>query len=146
MTTTVDIAWIGVLLAALAGFAMNMLWFSERGFYTTWQQALGSKPQSDESSGEQSGMGLAFGSVTLALFLQAFAVDWLLQASAALYGHSIGAVAGLLIGAGAGVAFAAATSLGHRIFAGQGFKVWFIEIGADVIGLALMGLILSFWR
>ena len=142
MTTTVDIAWLGVLLAAFAGFALNMLWFNERAFYRTWQRALGNT----STPTDQSGMGVAFGAVAVALLAQAFAMDWLLQASAALYGHSISAGAGLLIGAGAGIGFAAATSLGHRVFAGQGFKVWLIEIGADVIGLAVMGLVLSFWR
>jgi streptogramin lyase len=143
MTNTIDVAWIGVLLATIAGFTLNMIWFSPKVFYTRWQRALG---RSEPPTGDASGMGPAFGSVLLALIVQAVSVDWLLQAAAALYGHELSAVSGFLIGAGAGVGFAAAASLGHRVFSGQGFKVWLIEVGADVLGLALMGAILSVWR
>jgi len=35
--------------------------------------------------------------------------------------------------------------VGHRLFSGQGLKVWAIEAGGDVLGLTLMGLVLSFF-
>ena len=38
---------------------------------------------------------------------------------------------------------AAGASLGHRLFAYQGFKVWIIEVSADIIGLVLMGLVIG---
>ena len=103
MTNTIDVAWIGVLLATIAGFTLNMIWFSPKVFYTRWQRALG---RSEPPTGDASGMGPAFGSVLLALIVQAVSVDWLLQAAAALYGHELSAVSGFLIGAGAGVGFA----------------------------------------
>jgi hypothetical protein len=49
---------------------------------------------------------------------------------------------GALVGLAVGVV-AAGSSLGHRLFAFQGFKVWFIEVSADVIGLILMGLVIG---
>jgi hypothetical protein len=141
---TVDIAWLGVLLAMVVAFAVNMTWFSMKGFYGAWQRALGSQMLPVDTP--PTGMVLPFSSVLIALFAQAVAIDWVLQAVAALYEQDISLWAGLLTGAVMGVSFAAATSLGHRIFAGQGFKVWAIEVGADVLGLALMGAVLSFWR
>lgn len=144
--TDVNIAWIGVLLAAFAGFALNMVWFSEKVFYRRWLAAL-QRPMPTREDAQGAGMGLAFGSVTLALLVQAFMMDWLLQAIAALYDiRNISVAGGLVGGLAVGAGIAAATSLGHRVFAGQGFKVWAIEVGADVIGLGLMGAILSFWH
>ena len=49
---------------------------------------------------------------------------------------------GGLAGLGVGVV-AAGSSLGHRLFSYQGFKVWLIEVSADVIGLALAGLVIG---
>jgi hypothetical protein len=53
-------------------------------------------------------------------------------------GAGIGALLGLLIGGGA--------SLSHRMFAGQGFKVWALEVGNDVVALAAVGAILAAWQ
>jgi hypothetical protein len=140
---SVSIAWVGVLLASVVGFAVNMLWFSTKGFFPAWYRSLG-KPMPDGS--DSSGMGVAFAAVTAALIAQAITLDWVLQAVRALYGDDITLLAGLGTGLVAGIAFAAATSLGHRVFSGQGFRVWLIEVGADVLVLALMGAVLSFWR
>ena len=50
-----------------------------------------------------------------------------------------GAVTGLLLGVG----IAAASSLSHRLFGGQGLRVWIIEVGGDVVSLTVAGLILG---
>jgi hypothetical protein len=50
-----------------------------------------------------------------------------------------GALAGLLLGVG----FAAASSLSHRLFGGDGFRVWAIEVGGDIVGLTLAGLVVG---
>ena len=53
----------------------------------------------------------------------------------------------LLGGAGVlllfGVGLVAASSLSHRLFGGDGFRVWLIEVGGDVVGLTLAGLVLG---
>lgn len=35
---------------------------------------------------------------------------------------------------------ALASSLSHRLFGGDGFRVWLIEVGGDIVGLTLAGL------
>ena len=47
----------------------------------------------------------------------------------------LGGLIGLVIGGG--------TSLSHRMFAGQGFKIWALEVGNDVVALAGAGAILT---
>ena len=64
---------------------------------------------------------------------------------AALYDQEVTVGTGLLVGALVGAGIAAAASLGHRLFAGQGLKVWAIEVGGDILGLTLIGGVLSFW-
>jgi hypothetical protein len=58
-----------------------------------------------------------------------------------------GAGFGFLLAVGVG----AAASLGHRLFGQanfkvfQGFKVWAIEVGADVLALTIAGAIIGTW-
>ena len=50
-----------------------------------------------------------------------------------------GAVSGFVVGVGV----AAARSLSHRLFGGQGLRVWIIDVGGDVVSLPVAGLILG---
>jgi len=146
MDNSVTVAWLGIIVSFIAVFALNMTYFSPKGFYPAWTRALGQDMQANLEKGAGSNMAPAFTLVTIGLFVQAFTMDWLVQAEAALYGHEPTLLAGVLTGLGVGIGLAAATSLGHRVFSGQGVKVWAIEVGADILGLALMGAILSFWH
>ena len=146
MDTTVTVTWVGIILSFIAVFALNMTYFSAKGLYPAWVRALGRDPQQVMEQGAGSNMAPAFTLVTIGLFTQAFAMDWVVQATAALYGHDVSLLGGLLAGAAVGIGVAAAASLGHRVFSGQGLRVWIIEVGADILGLALMGAIFSFWH
>jgi hypothetical protein len=52
---------------------------------------------------------------------------------------------GALVGALLGFGIGAATSVSHRLFGQQGLRTWILEVGQDVIGLTLMGLLLGSW-
>lgn len=131
-----------VLLAAVANFIVGFAWFSPKTFFPVWWRAMGKEGQ--EPGVGSPPMGVTFGLTFLAGVAQAFGlalvIGWALAA-----GHAVGWLGGLGIGALAGVLFAAATSLGHRLFAGQGFTVWLIEVGGDIAGLSVMGLIIGGW-
>ncbi len=140
----VTIPWLGLLAAMVVAFVANSLWFGPKTLFPVWWRALGKSGEPEVAAG--SSMAATFGLTLVGLFVQALALVWVLQAALALYAEAdatavFGASVGLAVGAG----FAAAASLGHRLFSGQGLQVWAIEVGADILGLTLMGLVLSFW-
>lgn len=137
------IVWWSPLLAALIAFFVNFAWFNAKTFYPVWVRALGRDP-SQAPEGNVS-MGAAFGSVIVALLVQAYGLA-LVIALRESSGTAVGPIRGLVIGALVGIVFAAMPSLSHRLFSQQGFKVWLIECGADVVGLAAMGLVIGLWH
>jgi hypothetical protein len=144
MDLTVTVPWFGVFLAVIVAFFANFLYFGPKTMYPVWMRAMG-KPL-DERPGGGSNMAPVFVLMMVALFVQALTLSWVLQATIKLYDVADASLAtGALVGAGMGVAFAAMTSFGHRMFAGHGYKVWIIEVAADVLGLALMGAVLSLY-
>ena len=53
---------------------------------------------------------------------------------------------GAIVGLVAGIGIAAASSMGHRLFGEQGFRVWGLEVSNDILNLVLMGAILGGWH
>jgi hypothetical protein len=144
MTSSVTIPWLGVLLAVVVAFVANFVWFGPKTFFPVWWRAIGKSAGDEPGAGQN--MGVVFGLTVAASLVQALTLSWLLQAAAALYGvRDVSLGSGALVGFGVGVGIAAATSLGHRLFAGQGLLVWVLEVGGDILGLTLMGAVLSFW-
>ena len=143
MTVTVNL--LAVLLAVVVSFVANFVWFGPKTFYPVWARALGKDPAAAPGEGGL-GMGAVFGLTILGSVVSALTLCWVLQAALAVYGTADASpVFGALTGAALGVGIAAATSLGHRLFAGQGLVVWAIEVGGDILGLTLMGVVLSFF-
>lgn len=145
---TVSIEWLGVIVGFFIAFGMNFLWFSEKGFFLQWYAAMDRDYEKLRNAPPQD-MGKTFGLTAFALLVQAVAMAWLLQAVAALYETDVSLGLGIVTGLFAGIGFSAFTSLGHRLFSGYGFKAgiktWMIEAGADVLGLVILGAVLSFW-
>lgn len=135
------INWVAVLVAALVNFIAGFIWFSPIGFYPEWWRAIGRDPSQEPGQGQN--MNAVFAMVTAAVFVQSIVLALIVG----LYQSANGAVslgAGLVLGAVVGV-IGAAASLGHRLFSNQGIKVWIIEVASDVLNIALMGVIFSFF-
>ena len=143
MSLLSHINFAAVVVAAIAAIAIGSIWFGPRTFFPVWWAAMG-RP-ADEKPGGQN-MAVVFGATFLGQFVQALAVS-VVVAMQADRGHGqLGAFDGLFIGLLVGVGFAAAASLSHRLFAGQSFKVWAIEVGSDVVSLTVMSIIIALWR
>jgi hypothetical protein len=128
------------LVAALVIFVFSFFWFNGKTFFPIWWRLMGKS--GDPADGGHS-MGVTFGSVALATVTQGLVLAWVLAKLAPADGLT--AAQGFGYAFLLGLAFAAATSLGHRLFGQQGFKVWLIEVGADVLGIALAGAVISLW-
>lgn len=127
------------LVAGLEIFFFQFLWFNQKAFFPVWWRAIGREGQSLEHEP----MGRVFASTGIATLLQGFGLAWVLARLTPESGLSLGAGFGYALVLG--LAFAAAPSLGHRLFGLQGFRVWGIEVGADVLGIALGGALISLW-
>lgn len=138
---SVQIPWVGVVVATLVGFLTSFLYFNEKTLFPAWWRAMGKEGQQPGSGGIP--MGALFGSALVSVAAQALVLGYL-AAKCAEIGGDLSLVAGAGLGLLVGIIVIGA-SLGHRLFGGHGFRVWFIESGADLLGVVLMGIVLSFW-
>jgi hypothetical protein len=131
------INWLAFALATLAIFMIQAIWFGPKTFYPVWWKAMGKEPTKPEDQDTSAkGMIRLFGSSFAAALAQA-TVLYLV-----IFGSGLTVFGGALAGFGLGIV-AAAASLPHRLFGQQGFKVWIIEVGADVLALSAAGAILA---
>lgn len=133
-----ELNWLALLIGFVVAFAAGALWFGPKTFFPVWWKAMG---KGDETPGGGN-MGLVFGLTAVGALVQVIAVASVIHFVALATGP-VGPVGGALAGLLLGVGFAAASSLSHRLFAGQGLRVWAIEVGSDVLNYTLVGLIIG---
>ncbi len=131
--------YLSIILATVAAFVVGFIWFGPKTFFPIWWRALG---REGKPGFEGQNMGMVFGLTVLGAFVQAFSLAVVI-AWAEASDHDITLATGALIGLCIGVGIAAASSLSHRLFAGQGLKVWAIEVGGDIVSLTVMGAIIG---
>lgn len=142
-----QINWLAVIVGTFAMFVIGAIWFGPKTFYPVWHKALGkSMPSRDESNQKGAGTsaGIVFGMTFVAALVQATTLALIIQIARELnpdFTWICGAGLGLLLGFGIG----AASSLSHRLFSMQGWKVWLIEVGQDVLSLTAAGAIIGAW-
>lgn len=133
--------WVALLLGTLAIFFVNAIWFGPKTFYPAWWKALGKEmPKPGEGDTSPKTMLRLFGGGFAAALAQSVVLTCAI--SVAAQDSHFGIVTGGIYGFAFGV-IAAGASLAHRLFGQQGFKVWIIEVGADVVALVAAGLIIA---
>ena len=133
----------GIAVAWIATFISGFIWFGPRTLFPAWWKAMG-RSESDVPGGGRS-MAITFGSVIVGQ-LASVIVLALLMGPALELGRISSPIDGALFGLLVGVGIAAATALGHRMFAGHGPVVWIIESGNDIVNLGIAGAILAIIR
>lgn len=136
----IPINWLAVGVAFVVVFIAGALWFGPKMFFPVWWRALGKDPDDMSTSGMN--MGMVFGSTAVAAAVQVIGIALAIGVATLAFG-AVGPLGGLLIGLTLGVVFTAAGSLSHRLFGQQGFRVWLIEVGSDVLNYTLAGLIIG---
>jgi hypothetical protein len=137
------ISWLPVLACVVAGMIIGSIWFAPKTFFPIWWKAIGKT--GEPGSGTTGSMGVTWGLVILASFVQAVFMSLMVTAMGSLTpgGATLGsgATAGFLLWLG----FVAPSSLTNKLFAGQ-LKAWVLEAGNHLVTFVVMGAILGAWR
>jgi hypothetical protein len=128
---------IAIAVASFAGFATGALWFSPKTFFPLWWRAHGKS--TDEMPGKGTDMGAIFASLVGSMLIQAVILSGVINGLYESASIAQGVIAGIVIGVG----ISAMSSIGHRLFAGDGFLAWALEAGNDIAALAIMGAIIA---
>jgi hypothetical protein len=128
---------IAIVVAGFAGFVTGALWFSPKTFFPLWWSALGKS--ADEMPGKGTDMGAIFASLVGSMLIQAVILSGVINGLYENASITQGVIAGVVIGVG----ISAMSSIGHRLFAGDGFLAWALEAGNDIAALAIMGAIIA---
>lgn len=139
-----DINWLAVIVASLASFVIGWIWFSPKVFFDRWWRAMGRDPKDMGTMEGGMPMALMFGLVIIAILVQATVLAGVIALSRSA-GNEVGLIGGALLGLLLGAGIAAAASISHRMFAGSSLKVWAIEVGQDIVCLAVMGAVIGAW-
>lgn len=137
-----ELNWIAIAIAFVLFFVVGAIWFGPKTFYPAWVRLMGITEEPGKGLGHH-GMPFVFGFTALGALVQVVALASVIHFVALANGSPVGAVGGLLIGLLVGVGFTAAGSLSHRLFSGQGVRVWLIEVGGDIVSLTLAGLVIG---
>jgi hypothetical protein len=134
MLNVMNLNWLAILGATVAGFALGGLWYGPL-FGKSWMAALGKTADQLQPSPTPfivSFITALITAVVLAMFLSALGVVRVLD----------GAIVGLVIGIG----FIATAMASDSAFCGWGVKLLLIQSGYRIAYSVLMGIILTFWR
>ena len=123
-----------IVVGTLVLFFTSFIWFNEHTFFPIWWRLM----KKTETPGGGLAMPVLFGAAFVACLVQAFTLSVLFS-----WKGDVSVVQGFLIGAAVAFGLGAMPAMGHRTFAGDGFKVWAIEVGADITGLALAGAVMA---
>ncbi len=131
---------VAVLVAFLINFVIGFIWFGPKTFFPIWWKAIGKTGD----PGVDADMKVVFSSTAIAGLVSATGLALVFDLLARTKGE-VNLITGLSTGLIVGIFLMAAPALSHRLFAGNGFKVWLLEIGSDVLGFVGMGIALSFF-
>ncbi len=128
---------IAILVCAVLLWLLGAIWYSPVLFAKPWMAMLGIQ----KTEGKKRGMLLAATASFICDFVIAFILDHLIVWSGA---GSFGW--GALIGFIAWAGFIAATALPQGMFEGRPFKLFAINSGYWLVGLAIVGGVLAIWK
>ncbi|GAB4426975.1 MAG: DUF1761 domain-containing protein [Anaerolineales bacterium] len=135
--------WLAVLACVVVSMISGALWYHPKVFFNAWWTGIG-KTKGEEPDREN--MGMTWALTLISAFVQAVALSFMVTAMGGLMSTGISAGSGALTGFMLWLGFVAPTALVNKLFAGQGLKVWAIEIGNHLVNFVLFGAILGAWR
>ena len=127
--------WLAVVVAAAAYFVLGGVWYGVLG--NAWLAALGKRMEDMNAKDPKPYLMAAVGA-----FVNAAALAWVIQAIPTCETAVQAAALGTFVGVG--VVLAAAAK--HYAFSNWPARLLLIDLGLDVIGFTMMGLIIGLMR
>lgn len=126
-----EVEWVGVIVGAVAFFALGGLWYAPPVFGKVWRQLSGARPEEGNPP-----LALAFGFVGNSA--TAAAVGFLAVLS------GVGdAVDGLLLGLVTGIGFRLVVVVENVLFEQKNPRLMLINGGYNLLGVALVGIVIG---
>ena len=135
--------FVGILIAFLFSFISSAIWFGPKTFYPVWMKARGI--ESGILTENQNKPVILFGGTIVALFVQIITLGIIIT-SLQQFQPNLGILDGAGVGLALGIGVGMCASLPHRLFGGEGFKVWIIETSNDAINFAIAGAIIAYFN
>ncbi len=135
--------FLGIVVAFIFSFASGGIWFGPKTFYPVWMKARGIA--SGQLTANQNKPAIMFGGTAFGLLVQILTLG--LMVNSFQQGHpNFGILDGAGVGFALGVGISMFSSLSHRLFSGDSFKVWIIETANDGLNLTIAGAIIAFFN
>ena len=133
---------VGIIVAFAVSFISGGIWFGPKTFYPIWMKAKGIP--SGELDSNQNKPALLFGGTIIGVLIQTTTLALIINSISKA--TDIGILDGAGIGFALGVGIGMFASLSHRLFGGEGLKVWIIETVNDALNLTIAGAIIAFFN
>jgi hypothetical protein len=135
--TLEGINWLAAIVAGALYFGLGALWYSPLLFANLFMKYRGMTSEQIQASGRPTDYLLALitdlvAAIVLAVFVNTVNVTTLVD--------------GLGIGLVVALGFAATSALKYTIFSGPHKGLWLIYSGYQMVGFAVMGVILALWQ
>jgi hypothetical protein len=131
------INWLAALVAGAIYFALGALWYSPLLFAKPFMKYRGMSREDIQRSGQPTDYLMALVSDLVAALGMAVFIK-LANAATVVDGLALGIVVALV--------FACTSSLKYTIFSGPHKALWLIYSGYQLVGFAIMGVILALWK
>ncbi len=131
--------YVAVLVTAIAGYVIGMLWYSPPLFGKQWMKLSGIT-EKDIAKQKKKGMGKQM----LVAFIVALVMSYVLAYFVGFLGATT-FVAGAMLGFWFWLGFLATTQINPVLWAGQPFTLYLLHTAHYLVALAVMGGILAVW-
>lgn len=133
----VRLHYVAILVSALVYFALQAVWFTV--FMKEWLAGIGKTAEELQQNG--SNVVLAYFIAFVGALVMAAVISWFTQMTGK---HT--AIRGFVVGVVAWIGFVMTTWSAEYAFEGRGLRIFAVNTGVSLIGMAVMGAILGAWK
>ncbi|HBB38058.1 MAG: hypothetical protein UV82_C0009G0092 [Candidatus Magasanikbacteria bacterium GW2011_GWD2_43_18] len=141
-----DVNYLTVAVAALAGFFIGFLWYMPPFFGKAWMKAIGISPTPEQMK-EKKGMMWRMGVSLVSVFLVSFVLAYLIEGLYVWKGNLTGSADAMYIAFTTSflvwLGFLATSLLDSVLWEKRPWSLWLINAGQWLVRLVVMGVIIG---